>query len=173
VVGNAYEAAVEEARRALASAKDFAERAKQVRLSAEDQVNKIEADLREAAEAEAKVARIEPALPAAVAELSRLDSDCTRLTGKLGVLASTLTDMKVQEALYRRSAEDIQGKLERVRSLADSSELRQELAGLREREAAARRDADASYESPAGWIRQGRLQKAGNRNLSSESAGKG
>ena len=143
---NAYEAAVEEARSAMAAASDCAEQAMRIKVGAEEHVGKMEAALREATEAEAKVARIEPALPLAEVELSRLDSDCARMSGELETLSSALTDMKVQEALCRKSAEDIQGKLERVKRLADLPRLRQELAGLREREAAARKAADGSSE---------------------------
>ena len=147
---SAYEAAVKEARDALNEAKDQSARARRARTTAEDLVGKLEAASREATEAEARVARIESSLPNAVAELSRLDDECSRLSGDLDAVESALTVMKVQQALSMKEAEDVRGKLERVRKLADLPRMRQELTGLRDREATARRAADAALEESRG-----------------------
>jgi chromosome segregation ATPase len=146
----AYEMAVRTAQDSLSAAKAELQKARRARDEGEGQVQRLEASLREATAASAKVEELESSLPERIAESTRLDERCGELSSELAALASSMTELRVQQALTRKDIEETLGRLERVRRLADLPELRDELARLREQEAGARRAADAALEEVRG-----------------------
>ncbi len=142
----AYEAALKQAGEVVTVAKERLASARSILENATGLASKLENDLGQAVSAEGTIQRVNALLPGVLTEHERLDAKCLKLSDDMEKLVAGLTDARIGLALLQQKGMDVSRSLERVKKLADLPRLREELARLREREAAARRQAEAALE---------------------------